>query len=248
MKRVQTFRWDGDSYGTPPSRNRNEIGLNLKGGMKENTAGECSHSEGSVGKGHTYVSEQSVSREKSEEQVKIIGTSQTREPEVMIYGDSRIRFMDRAFCERKRDSRMRVCLPGAKLKDLSVNFDDVVEGSNRRSVLILHGGVNDVGNTLSEELIDTYRTVISKLVKSGRKGIITGILPKFGAGIEWSSRAIGINERVKRLCKESNIRFLDYWAYFWGKRELYSIDGYHLSRQGVLLLSELYEKELQQEN
>ena len=244
MKHVHSF----DSRGTQSSRSINGMGLNLTGGMQGNTAGECSDSEGSVVRSRPSVSDQSVSRTKPDEQVEILGKSQTREQEVMIYGDSRVRFMNRAFCERKRDSRMRVCLPGAKLKDLSDNFDDVVRGSSRGSVLILHGGVNDVGNTLSEELIDTYRTVIAKLVKSGRKGIITGILPKFGAGTEWSSRAIGINERVKRLCKESNMQFLDYWANFWGKRELYSIDGYHLSRKGVLFLSDLYEKELQQGN
>ena len=112
----------------------------------------------------------------------------------------------------------------------------------------MHGGVNDIGNTHSEELIDTYRTVITKLVKSGRKGLVTSILPKIGAGTEWSSRAIAINERVRKLCKKNNIEFLDYWDNFWDRRDLYSMDGYHLSRNGVLLLSELYEKELQQGN
>ena len=226
--------------------------------MKGNRTDECTNSGSSLGRCHLSAGDTSVSKTMPDAQGQTLGVCHTREPEVIIYGDYRIKFMDRAFCEQNRDSRMRVCLLGAKIKDLSDNFDDVVKGSSPRSVLILHGGVNDVGNTLSEELIDTYRTVIAKLIKSGRKeshlsetkrkGIITGILPKFGAGTEWSSRAIGINERVKRLCKESNMRFLDYWGNFWGKRGLYSINGYHLSRTGVLLLSDLYEKELQQEN
>ena len=78
------------------------------------------------------------------------------------------------------------------LKDLMT-----VRDSSPNSVLILHGGVNDVGNTPSEELINTYRTVIVKLGKSRRRGFITSILPKIGAGMEWSSRAIGINDRVE---------------------------------------------------
>ena len=113
----------------------------------------------------------------------------------------------------------------------------------------VHGGVNDVGNTLSEKLFGTYKTMVAKLVKSKRKCIITGILPKYRAGMEWSSRALGMNEReTRKLCKENNIQFLDYWGRFWDKKELYSMDGYHFSRSGVLMLSELYEKELTQGN
>ena len=171
-----------------------------------------------------------------------------QETEIMIYGDSRTRFLDRAFCEKNREKRMRVCLPGAKLKDLSDRLDDVIRGSRPDSVVIVHGGVNDVGNTLSEELFGTYKTMVAKLVKSRRKCIITGILPKYRAGLEWSSRALGMNERVRKLCKENNIQFLDYWGRFWDKKELYSMDGYHFSRSGVLMLSELYEKELTQGN
>ena len=216
--------------------------------MLHRSVGECSHLGDGMRVDRLPDTDRAVSRTKIGDQSEIRGTHLTGEPEVIIYGDSRIRFMDRAFCERNRDKRMRVCLPGAKLKDLSGGLDGVMKGCSPNSVLILHGGVNDVGTTLSEELIDTYKMVIANLVKSGRKGIITGILPKIGAGVEWSSRAIGINERVKRLCKESNIRFVDYWDAFWDKRELFSIDGYHLSRKGVLLLSDLYERELRQEN
>ena len=71
------------------------------------------------------------------------------------------------------------------------------------------------------------------------------------AGIGCVSRAacaIGINARVKQLCKENNIGFVDCWDNFWDKKELYSIDGYHLNRQGVLLLSDLSENKLQQGN
>ena len=122
--------------------------------------------------------DQRVSVRKLGKQSEIRGTHLRGEPGVIVYGDSRVRFMDRAFCERNRDKRMRVCLPGAKLKDLLDRFDGVLKGSSPNSVLILHGGVSDVGNTLSEELIDTYRMVITSLAKSGRKGIITGICPK----------------------------------------------------------------------
>ena len=47
--------------------------------------------------------------------------------------------MDRAFCERNRNKRMRVYLPGAKLKDLADRFDDVIRDSSPNSVVIIHG-------------------------------------------------------------------------------------------------------------
>jgi len=43
---------------------------------------------------------------------------------------------------------------------------------------------------------------------------VSGILSRLGAGLEWESRAFGVNERVRNLCLSKNIGFLDHWEDF----------------------------------
>ena len=66
--------------------------------------------------------------------------------------------------------------------------------------------------------------------------MISGILPRLGAGQEWKSRALCVNDRVRKLCSSVNIRFLDLWAEF-QNRDFFADDGVHLSRKGVELCS-----------
>ena len=161
--------------------------------------------------------------------------------EVTILGDSRVKFTDRSFCAVDSENRLRICLPGAKMKDIAEHLDDTIKGTEHGSTIIIHGGVNDIGDGRSEELMREFSNIVTRLSKSGRRAIVTGILPKIGAGDAWSSRAIGINDRVKGLCERGNVVFLDYWDMFWDRQDLYSLDGIHLSRKGVEVLGRLYE-------
>lgn len=73
------------------------------------------------------------------------------------------------------------------------------------------------------------------------------MLPRYsvGRGIsvgEWMSRAIGVNERVKALCKDVGASYVDEWDSFVGQRELYARDGVHLSGMGIDVLSECLER------
>ena len=114
--------------------------------------------------------------------------------------------------------------------------------------VIFHGGVNDIDHTGSEELMGNYRNLMQVMSKSGCRGVVTGILPKFGAGMAWSSKAIGINNRVKSLCESYGITFIDCWDKFWGQKDLFAFDRIHLSRKGVKLLSDLYENEIRKQD
>ena len=66
--------------------------------------------------------------------------------------------------------------------------------------------------------------------------MISGILPRLGASQEWESRALCVNDRVRKLCSSENIRFLDLWSEF-QNRDLFAVDGVRLSRKGVELFS-----------
>ena len=52
--------------------------------------------------------------------------------EVLVLGDSRIRYLDETFCEADRERRMTCCLPGAGVQDMVERYKRVVEGRGRR--------------------------------------------------------------------------------------------------------------------
>ena len=85
-------------------------------------------------------------------------------------------------------------------------------------------------------MIERYRELIEKMKDSGRRCMISGILARLGAGQEWKSRALCLNDRVRKLCSSENIRFLDLWSEI-QNRDLFADDGIHLSCKGVELFS-----------
>ena len=49
----------------------------------------------------------------------------------------------------------------------------------------------------------------------------------------WLSHALGLNERLRRMCGEDGVGLMDEWSRFYGRQELYARDGVHFSRIGV---------------
>ena len=72
--------------------------------------------------------------------------------------------------------------------------------------------------------------------------VITEDADDSDASREWLSRAIGVNEQLKGVCKDIGVSFVDDWDRVFGRRELYARDGVHLSRKGVDVLSECLER------
>ena len=163
--------------------------------------------------------------------------------ETLLVGDSMIRNLDRTFQKKDRRKRMRVCFPGARVNDIADRIDREIMVTSADSTVIVHVGTNDIGQKRSEELIASYRRLIAKMKESGRKCMISGILPRFGAGQEWESRALGINERVRKLCSSYSVRFLDLWGDF-QDRKFFVGDGLHLSFKGVERFSNILENSL----
>ena len=158
-----------------------------------------------------------------------------RMTEVLVMGDSQIRYLDRKLSDSKWKG-MRVCLPGAGVSDVCERYDRLVSGCERDAVVITHVGVNDVKKVGTCELREQYKRLVERMSKSRVKGVVSGVLPRLDVGVEWLSRAIGLNEFVKGLCEELGLVFVDVWGGFYGNRRLYAMDGLHLSRAGVEVL------------
>ena len=166
--------------------------------------------------------------------------------EVLVMGDSRIRYLDSTFCEVDRSRRMTCCLPGAGVKDVAERYRRVVEGTGKEAVVVVHVGVNDIGRVGSVELVARYRELLRQIRQCGRRCIVSGVLPRQRVGGQWLSHALCLNDRLKSMCEESGVEFMDEWSRFYGRQELYAIDGVHFSRKGVQALSECLERVVRQ--
>ena len=170
---------------------------------------------------------------------------QKGEKEVLLIGDSQVRYVDREFCQKNRRKRMRVCLPGARVNDINDRFDRLVKDSGMEAAVIVHVGVNDIRHKCSEEVKENYRNLIEKMKRSRRKCVISGVLPIFRGNDVWLSRAIGVNERVKDMCHRAGIEYLDLWDEYLDRRDFFAVDGLHLSEKGLKVLCERFESILQ---
>lgn len=166
--------------------------------------------------------------------------------EVLVLGDSRIRYLDRAFCETDRSRRMTCCLPGAGVRDVAQRYKKVVKGTGKEALVVVHVGVNDVGRVASEELETRYRDLLREIRQSGRRCVVSGVLPRQRVGGLWLSQALCLNDRLRSMCEKSGVLFMDEWSRFYGRQELYAMDGIHFSRKGVQELSECIERAVRQ--
>ena len=79
-------------------------------------------------------------------------------------------------------------------------YKKVVEGTGKEALLVVHVGVNDVGRVRSEELMLGYRELLREIRESGRRCIVSGVFPLHGVRGWWLSHALGLNERLMRMC------------------------------------------------
>ena len=111
---------------------------------------------------------------------------------------------------------------------------------------VIHGGGDDIKKLETEHMLRTYKEAIREIKEKGKLCIVSGILPRRGESSYWSSRAIGMNDRLQKYCKEMDgVMFIDNWTRFYGNRKLYATDGIHLSRQGTNLLSVIIEEKVE---
>ena len=57
------------------------------------------------------------------------------------------------------------------------------------------------------------------------------------------SKAVAINERMKKYCDQKKVEFIDLWGMFVGRRHLFRKGGIHLSEAGQRKFGEILIKE-----
>ena len=152
--------------------------------------------------------------------------------ESIIIGDSLVRNQLEEFCGRAPKSRKRYCFPGAKIDDITTALEEIASNEKEDSVYVVHLGTNDVKTTKSEELLDKYKRLINTFKTKRNKFIVSGILPRIGGESQFYSKVFSTNNRLKSLCSQENVEFIDLWNHFYDQRMLFNRDGLHLNAVG----------------
>ena len=63
--------------------------------------------------------------------------------------------------------------------------------------------------------------------------MISGVLPRIAADNSFYSKAFSLNNRLRNLCKDHDVEFVDMWNDFYNRTGLYHTDGLHLSAVGA---------------
>ena len=145
---------------------------------------------------------------------------------------------------RKGKKRNIFCNPGAGMKSI---VEHIENGNVDGKTVVIHGGGNDIEKINTEELMGLYKEAIDKVRSKGKLCVVSGILPRFGKSPYWSSRAIGVNNRVQSYCKEKfhDVMFIDNWDRFYNNQRFYARDGVHLNNKGSEILSTIIDEKVQ---
>ena len=157
--------------------------------------------------------------------------------EFLVVGDSMVRGYDNILQQKTRRRCKLVCQPGRGLADGTHAIRELKQVNT--AVTVVHTGSNDVGRVRSEDLVRNYKILLQELRERGGQHVVCGILPRLSAGSWWNSRAIGINDRVSKLCTQLGFHFFDPWCMFSRRHDLYASDGVHLARRGKQVFTDL---------
>ena len=177
----------------------------------------------------------------------VLGNLKDDEFETRLVGDSMIKFQLREFCGRSATGRrIRYCYKGARVDDITAVCDTVTKKSDANTVIMIHVGTNDVESTRSEELLEKYRRMIKKYKEKvcEKNIVISGILPRAAAENSFFDKAYSTNNRLKTLCAQENVHFVNFWDNFYFDRHLFWKDGLHLNGEGSARFGRLLCNEL----
>src|SRR3989442_1729026 len=102
-----------------------------------------------------------------------------------------------------------ICRPGAHIDDITEEVHKLGDNEDRHVVLLV--GTNDIQGEGSEVILSKYKNLIGESQKiKNRKVSVVGIPRRGDLDSFYNSRRLGVNNRLKEMCKGSNVEFLDY--------------------------------------
>ena len=166
----------------------------------------------------------------------------------IILGDSQLRNIGTIINYRKKKGSKKknlvTCYPGADTKFITSKIQELQTDAEKTDLVIHIGGnnirrFNDGKFAQTEEIIQSYKEVIEAAKLKGRKVVMMGIIPRRLETNEWHSRAIAINDRIKSICRNQLVNFIDVWEAFTEDESQFQRKGVHLSNKGSNNLADI---------
>ena len=166
------------------------------------------------------------------------------DPDVIV-SDSLLRNLGRSVNTLSKNKSTTNVYPGAKIEYIDQKVKELPHLS-KTSVLVVNVGSNDVFHkrVASQEVIERYRDLIDTLKSRANKSVIIGILPRLYESNYNLSRAIGVNDKLSKLCSDANIGFIDPWTDLMNHRNFFMRDGIHLSHKGTSFMAKQITKHI----
>ena len=168
------------------------------------------------------------------------------EDEALLIGDSQVRGQEEYFAAVSQTKRTVRCMPGKGVREIRKELEKV-RLATRDSALVAQVSGNDlflrkgrVGYT--EPIIGETLSLVDDMKLKSDRALILGLLPRKFASSLATSKCIGINNRLEKLCALRGVQFLDPFPWFYGMDDLYLQDGVHLSQKGKATLGRLLNK------
>ena len=157
--------------------------------------------------------------------------------EVIYMGDSIVRKIDRTVCRGRREKTTTVCLPGARVDDVRKRVGQVM-GPGTGGSICVHVGTNDADKEGTTAIVGKFRALVRELKARRVDRIwISGILPVMGGRKGYRNcRRMSINSQLDGMCRHEKVGFVDLWATFAGRPDLYRKDGLHMTDRGAEVL------------
>lgn len=130
------------------------------------------------------------------------------------------------------------CFPGAKVRDIQHKLPGILARHAKVDNIIVHVGTNDIRERRSIALQEDFTTLLSTLMGTGKRIVISGPLPTYRKGAERWSRLFWLHTWLEPLCTSLSIPYVDNFNLFWEMPNLLKRDGLHPNRHGARMLSD----------
>lgn len=146
---------------------------------------------------------------------------------VLVVGDSLARGMGHKLRYQCGNNLVQVeAVGGAKLGQVADSVAGLCRDESRQLVVV--AGANSMVQETASEMLEKFENIIEHGKRCNKKVVVAGLVRRFDLGREYECKRIVVNARLKRLCVERDVGFVEYEP----ERSRVHKDGLHLNHRG----------------
>lgn len=153
----------------------------------------------------------------------------TARPEILILGDSIVRFAN-------LPGAVTYCLSGGKTADFIELIPVLLDFHPSIHTVISHSGTNDVMSRHSIKLHHDLESLATTVECLGRRFILSGPIPSLSKSSERFSRLFSLHQWMENFSTATGLAFISHFDSFWTRQDLFKHDGLHLNKRGTGVL------------